>query len=64
MNMAENPTVEDFLAAVRGQLAGSDPALIQDALYDLDEFLRQQGMPGPWQVRHLPPFWWAVSVAD
>ena len=46
--MAEIRTIQGFLAEVRVQLAGKDPALIQDALYDVDEFLRgeQSGSPG------------------
>lgn len=33
-------TVEGYLAQLRQQLAGSDPALAQDALYDAEEYLR------------------------
>ena len=35
-------TTEQYRNAVRYALAGSDPALIQDALYDVDEFLRSE----------------------
>jgi uncharacterized membrane protein len=33
-------TVEGFLAELRVRLAGADPALVQDAIYDADEYLR------------------------
>lgn len=33
-------TVEGYLAELRARLAGADPALIQDAIYDADEYLR------------------------
>lgn len=33
-------TVEGYLAELRGHLAGADPALVQDALYDAEEYLR------------------------
>ena len=33
-------TVEEYLAELRTVLAGSDPALVQDALYDAEDFLR------------------------
>ena len=33
-------TVEGYLAELRDALAGSDPALVQDALYDAEDFLR------------------------
>lgn len=36
--MAE--TIEGYLAQLRGALAGADPALVQDALYDAEEYLR------------------------
>jgi len=35
-------TIEEYLAELRGQLAGEDPALVQDALYDAEEFLRNE----------------------
>jgi uncharacterized membrane protein len=35
-------TIADYLEQLRGQLAGSDPALIQDALYDTEEHLRNE----------------------
>ncbi len=33
-------TVEGYLAQLKTHLAGSDPALVQDALYDAEEYLR------------------------
>lgn len=33
-------TIEGYLADLRSALAGSDPALVQDALYDAEEYLR------------------------
>jgi len=35
-------TIQDYLERLRQELAGSDPALIQDALYDAEEFLRHE----------------------
>jgi uncharacterized membrane protein len=33
-------TVEGYLAQLKAALAGADPALVQDALYDADDYLR------------------------
>lgn len=33
-------TIEGYLAELRSALAGADPALVQDALYDAEEYLR------------------------
>lgn len=33
-------TVEGYLAELKGHLSGADPALVQDALYDAEEYLR------------------------
>lgn len=33
-------TVEDYLAQLKAALAGADPALVQDALYDAEDYLR------------------------
>ena len=33
-------TVEGYLAQLKGALAGADPALVQDALYDAEDYLR------------------------
>jgi uncharacterized membrane protein len=35
-------TIESYLAELRAQLAGADPALVQDALYDAEEYLRSE----------------------
>jgi uncharacterized membrane protein len=39
-------TIDGYLAELRAQLAGADPALIQDALYDAEEYLRSE-VPDP-----------------
>jgi len=33
-------TIEEYLAELKRELAGEDPALVQDALYDAEEYLR------------------------
>ena len=35
-------TISDYLAQLRAALAGADPALVQDALYDAEEYLRAE----------------------
>jgi uncharacterized membrane protein len=35
-------SIEEYIEQLRAELAGSDPALIQDALYDAEEFLRSE----------------------
>lgn len=35
-------SIEDYLAQLRAQLAGADPAVVQDALYDAEEYLRNE----------------------
>ncbi|MCG8434784.1 MAG: hypothetical protein MJA83_12200, partial [Gammaproteobacteria bacterium] len=35
-------TIEDYLDQLRRALAGADPALRQDALYDAEEYLRAE----------------------
>ncbi len=35
-------TIDAYLDALRAALAGADPALVQDALYDAEEFLRSE----------------------
>ena len=45
-------TIADYLDQLRAALAGADPALVQDALYDAEEYLRselaeQTGKGGP-----------------
>jgi uncharacterized membrane protein len=43
MNTAHAPrSIEQYLKALREALAGEDPALIQDALYDAEEYLRAE----------------------
>lgn len=47
-------TIEGYLAELRAALAGADPALIQDALYDAEEYLRsattETGQPASLEV--------------
>ena len=40
-------TIPDYLARLRRALAGADPALVQDALYDADEYLRSELAESP-----------------
>ena len=35
-------TIRDYLERLRRELAGADPALVQDALYDAEEYLRSE----------------------
>jgi hypothetical protein len=43
MNAMPMPkTIPDYLAQLRTALAGADPALVQDALYDAEEYLRSE----------------------
>jgi uncharacterized membrane protein len=43
MNDSTAPrSIEQYLAALRAALAGEDPALVQDALYDAEEYLRAE----------------------
>jgi hypothetical protein len=35
-------SIEEYIEQLKAELAGSDPALIQDALYDAEEFLRSE----------------------
>ena len=43
MNTAAAPrSIEQYLQALREALAGEDPALVQDALYDAEEYLRAE----------------------
>jgi hypothetical protein len=35
-------TIPEYLEQLRGALAGADPALVQDALYDAEEYLRAE----------------------
>ena len=48
--MHEQPlptTIHAYLAQLRAALAGSDPALVQDALYDAEEYLRSELAENP-----------------
>ena len=45
--MSEVRTIQGFMAEVRRELSGKDPALVQDALYDVDEFLRGEQATSP-----------------
>jgi uncharacterized membrane protein len=40
-------SIEDYLRALRAALAGADPALIHDALYDAEEHLRAEAAANP-----------------
>ncbi len=40
-------SIEEYLQALRATLAGADPALIQDALYDAEEHLRAEAAANP-----------------
>jgi uncharacterized membrane protein len=42
MNNPAPRTIEEYLRQLRAALAGQDPALIQDALYDAEEYLRAE----------------------
>lgn len=43
MNMGAAPrSIEQYLKALREALAGEDPSLVQDALYDAEEYLRAE----------------------
>ena len=41
-NAALPTTIADYLAQLRAALAGADPALMQDALYDAEDYLRSE----------------------
>ena len=42
MNVATPRTISEYLDQLRMALAGADPALVQDALYDAEEYLRSE----------------------
>lgn len=42
----EVKTIQEYLERLREELAGSDPALVQDALYDAEEYLRNATTTG------------------
>ena len=48
MNATVLPTtIPDYLEQLRRSLAGADPALVQDALYDAEEYLRSELAENP-----------------
>ncbi|MDR7099486.1 putative membrane protein [Lysobacter niabensis] len=48
MNATALPTtIPDYLEQLRRSLAGADPALVQDALYDAEEYLRSELTENP-----------------
>ena len=42
MNRSAPRSIDQYLQQLREQLAGEDPSLIQDALYDAEEYLRAE----------------------
>src|SRR5271156_3811102 len=42
MSLNAPRSIDQYLQQLREQLAGEDPALIQDALYDAEEYLRAE----------------------
>ncbi|MFC3551068.1 sensor domain-containing protein [Lysobacter cavernae] len=46
-NAALPTTIPDYLERLRKSLAGADPALVQDALYDAEEYLRSELAENP-----------------
>jgi uncharacterized membrane protein len=47
MNSSSPRSIGDYLDALRAALAGADPALIQDALYDAEQHLRAEAAANP-----------------
>ncbi|NLC62344.1 MAG: hypothetical protein GX761_13825, partial [Gammaproteobacteria bacterium] len=48
MNARDLPTtIPEYLAHLRRELTGADPALVQDALYDAEEYLRSELAENP-----------------
>ena len=47
MNTALPTDIPAYLAQLRTALAGADPALVQDALYDAEEYLRSELAENP-----------------
>jgi uncharacterized membrane protein len=47
MNPSSPRSIDDYLQALRSALAGADPALIQDALYDAEDHLRAEAAANP-----------------
>ena len=46
-NFVPPTTIADYLERLRRALAGADPALVQDALYDAEEYLRSELAESP-----------------
>src|ERR1700749_1763655 len=49
MNRSAPRSIDQYLRQLRDELAGQDPALIQDALYDAEEYLRAEVAAHPGQ---------------
>ena len=47
MNPSSPRSIDEYLQALRSALAGADPALIQDALYDAQDHLRAEAAANP-----------------
>jgi uncharacterized membrane protein len=47
MNPSSPRSIDDYLQVLRSALAGADPALIQDALYDAEDHLRAEAAANP-----------------
>lgn len=47
MNTALPTSIPEYLEQLRAALAGADPALVQDALYDAEEYLRSEMAENP-----------------
>ena len=47
MNTAIAKSIPEYLEQLRAALAGSDPALVQDALYDAEDYLRSEWAEHP-----------------
>jgi uncharacterized membrane protein len=47
MSSSSPRSIDDYLQALRAALAGTDPALIQDALYDAQDHLRAEAAANP-----------------
>jgi uncharacterized membrane protein len=42
MSRSAPRSIDEYLSELRAALAGEDPALVQDALYDAEEYLRAE----------------------
>ena len=47
-------SIDEYLKQLRAALEGQDPALIQDALYDAEEYLRAEVAAHPGKSRGRP----------